>query len=116
MPIDVAINPASTFRGTIVIAADHPSLPGHFPQQPVVPGVLLLDHVAAALQRWRRLQIAKLVQVKFLQPLLPDQSAELLLESRAGRFMFEIRRETRLIASGVLEADEIKSGPMESVT
>jgi 3-hydroxyacyl-[acyl-carrier-protein] dehydratase len=104
MPIDTTLNPTGAFRATIRIAADHPSLPGHFPQQPVVPGVLLLDHVAAALQRWRGLQIAQLVQVKFMQPLLPDQSAELLLQTRAERFAFEIRRDTRLIASGLIMA------------
>ena len=113
MSIDTTLNPASAFRDTISIAADHPSLPGHFPQQPVVPGVLLLDHVAAALQRWRGLQITQLVQVKFVQPLLPDQSAELLLETRGERFMFEIRRETQLIASGLIMAGlpELESAP-----
>ncbi len=104
MPIDTALNAAIIFRDTIMVAADHPSLPGHFPQQAVVPGVLLLDHVAAALQRWRGLQIVQLVQVKFVQPLLPDQLAELLLESRAERFVFEIRRDKQLIASGLIVA------------
>ena len=31
----------------LLIAADHPSLPGHFPGQPVVPGVVILDEVSA---------------------------------------------------------------------
>ena len=29
---------------------DHPSLPGHFPGRPVVPGVVLLDRVLAAIE------------------------------------------------------------------
>lgn len=91
------------FSEALLIEASHPSLPGHFPHQPVVPGVVLLDRVAVALQRWRGLHITQLVQVKFLQPLLPQESAELLLETRSERIAFEIRRHSQLIASGLLE-------------
>jgi len=53
----------TTFRETLCIDREHPALPGHFPGQPVVPGVMLLDWVAAALGRWRGLRIAGLAQV-----------------------------------------------------
>jgi 3-hydroxyacyl-[acyl-carrier-protein] dehydratase len=32
---------------SIVIPADHPSFPGHFPGQPILPGVLILQRVMA---------------------------------------------------------------------
>lgn len=32
-------------------APDHPALAGHFPQQPIVPGVLLLDEALSAIER-----------------------------------------------------------------
>ena len=38
-----------TVRRPIRIEADHPSLPGHFPGRPLVPGVMLLEQVALAL-------------------------------------------------------------------
>ncbi len=87
---------------TLRVAADHPCLPGHFPGQPVVPGVVLLDAVQAALAtQVGEIAALSLPQVKFLQPLLPDQLAEIELnETAGGRWCFRIVRGNELIASG----------------
>lgn len=90
------------------IPADHPSLPGHFPGRPVVPGVVLLDRVLDAIERTHApLAALRLPQVKFVQPLLPEQPAriELLAEQTdkqgtASRWRFRILRGDELIASG----------------
>lgn len=94
---------AHEFRDTFSIPASHPALPGHFPGRPVVPGVVLLDRVAAALERWRGLRVAGLPQVKFLRPLLPDQEAELLLEDDGKSIRFRIVHAQATIASGSIE-------------
>ena len=61
-----------------VIGHGHPSLPGHFPGRPVVPGVVVLDRVVAALEAAHGpLPPLRLVQVKFLRPLLPDEPARI---------------------------------------
>ena len=57
------------------VAADHPSLPGHFPQQPIVPGVLLLDHLLCNLQRATGRPVLCLRQVKFSAALQPQERA-----------------------------------------
>ena len=92
------------YRETLRISADHPALPGHFPGRPVVPGVVLLDRIAAALERWRGLRIAGLPQVKFLRPLLPGQSAELVVGDDGKSIRFSITRDGVTLAAGVIEA------------
>src|SRR6266446_10571894 len=63
-----------TFEICRAIPADHPSLAGHFPGAPVVPGVVILDEIAAALAEWRPgCQLTGVRAVKFLLPLKPAQ-------------------------------------------
>ncbi len=93
----------ATWRETFTIGADHPALPGHFPGRPIVPGVVLLDRVAAALQRWRGQTIGGLPQVKFLAPLLPGETAELHLEATPTRVRFRILRGAEPLAGGEIE-------------
>ena len=92
------------YRESIHIPASHPALPGHFPGHPVVPGVVLLDCVAAALARWRGARIAALPQVKFTGPLLPEQEAELVLSAAGTSVRFTIVRAGVTIVSGSIEA------------
>ncbi len=63
------------------IDASHPCLPGHFPGNPIVPGVVLLDRVCAAIDATQGEGPLRLPQVKFLQPLLPEQEAEVELHA-----------------------------------
>ena len=53
-----------------MIAVDHPALAGHFPGDPLVPGVLILDEVVQAAQQWRgRCRLKSVVSVKFTSTL-----------------------------------------------
>lgn len=94
----------ATYRHRFRIDTDHPALPGHFPGQPVVPGVVLLDQVAAAVEHWQGRTLQRLAQVKFLQPLLPGQDAELALSADGARVRFSIVAADREIANGIVEA------------
>ncbi len=86
------------------IPFDHPSLPGHFPGRPVVPGVLVMDCVLDAIEAESGVAVGalRLPQVKFMQPLLPDQTATVSLEGAAPRWRFRVHHGERLIASGEL--------------
>lgn len=91
-----------TFTAPLRIDAVHPSLPGHFPGNPIVPGVVLLQRVAAALSQWRGARIAGL-DAKFLAPLLSDQNATIELREDNARIRFAITRGDTVLARGVLE-------------
>lgn len=95
---------SAAFHRDICISADHPSLPGHFPGAPLVPGVVLLEQVALALRAWRDQRLVRVLEAKFLAPLLPNEQAELDLTEMAERVRFEIRRGGALLARGTVEA------------
>lgn len=92
------------------IAPDHPALPGHFPGRPIVPGVVILDHVLAAIESAHGpLGALRLPQVKFVQPLLPGQVARIEWDvvqggEGGGRWRFRVLRDADLLASGEVAA------------
>ena len=90
------------------ISPDHPSLPGHFPGKPIVPGVVLLERVIEAIEAAQGpLLPLRLPQVKFMQPLLPGESADVHLEGSAPRWRFRVMRAEVLLASGEIVAQAV---------
>ena len=72
------MQPIDSFK----ILVQHPCLPGHFPDRPIVPGVVLLERVETILKKhFADWEIIELNQVKFLQPALPEESIELQVDS-----------------------------------
>ena len=78
-------------RGTI--SAEHPALPGHFPGEPIVPGVVLLNEVLSAIPGRMHIPWAK-----FHAPLLPGEEFAIRIEGHK----FSVHRGETLIASGAL--------------
>jgi 3-hydroxyacyl-[acyl-carrier-protein] dehydratase len=97
------------------IPADHPSLPGHFPGSPVVPGVVVLDGVLKAFELWQRrgARVTGLRQVKFHAPLLPAECAEVLLELEGDVLSFRVSRGEQAVAQGLftLAPDAAQTAP-----
>jgi 3-hydroxymyristoyl/3-hydroxydecanoyl-(acyl carrier protein) dehydratase len=91
-------------RSDFAIPPDHPCLEGHFPGNPIVPGVVILDEVAALLEQVQpEHRIARVVQAKFLSILRPGEVCEIRLSpGKLGSVRFECHAGGRLIASGAL--------------
>ncbi|GBQ07007.1 AMP-binding protein [Saccharibacter floricola] len=88
--------------GTFHIPASHPALPGHFPGNPVVPGVVLLDAVFHHLQY----DVSTITSVKFLSLVRPDQPMTLFSSRTAeNEFRFTLHH-----ADSRTEGDTILHG------
>ena len=87
------------------VAADHPAYAGHFPGEPILPGVVLLAEVLQAIahatgrdaERWM------LGSAKFLHPVTPGTPLTLAhIVADDGGVRFEVRAAERVVASGRL--------------
>ena len=86
---------------TLHVPHDHPSFAGHFPGQPVLPGVVLLSMVMEALQS-RLGTPAQIDQAKFLAPVLPGDTLALAVTAQGNGLRFELTRDNTPVARGQL--------------
>lgn len=86
----------------VQFACDHPTAAGHFPSNPIIPGVLLLDEVIKALTdpvRDSRTMVIR--SAKFLRPVRPGQAVRISWRHNdKGGIAFECR----LVEGDVLAA------------
>lgn len=91
------------------IAPDHPAFEGHFPGQPLLPGVLLLAYVLEAVLAAPELAARigptpRIASAKFLSPVRPGDALTLQLHAESRRLRFEVRCAERIAATGEFEA------------
>lgn len=91
------------------ISMQHASLAGHFPGNPVVPGVVLLDAVAHALSAHlgRAVTVTGMPSVKFLAPLMPEQEFSIAFTLKGGdRAGFDVATDAHKILTGSLAYEQ----------
>ncbi len=93
-----------TYEARRTIAMDHPAIAGHFPGNPLVPGVLILDEVVQVAEQWRGpLRLKSVVWVKFTSALRPGNVFSInLRDEDHSHIAFECWHEGTRLASGRL--------------
>ena len=89
----------------VTIGANHPSLAGHFPGHPVVPGVVMLGEVMNVIRQatGRNIEFVGMPSAKFLSPLNPGETLTIRLDQQADCTMeFTCTTGSRVITSGCL--------------
>ncbi len=98
---------------TVNIRHDHPSLVGHFPGNPVVPGVVILNEVIEAISSIYKgaIKILSMPSVKFMSPLRPGEVLAIHVEiGKTGEAIFRCMSGARLIATGQLQCNDFSQG------
>jgi 3-hydroxyacyl-[acyl-carrier-protein] dehydratase len=89
----------------VTIGANHPSLAGHFPGHPVVPGVVMLGEVMTAIRETAKenIEFVGVPSAKFISTLHPGEPLTIRLDQQGdGAIEFTCTSGSRLIASGCL--------------
>jgi 3-hydroxymyristoyl/3-hydroxydecanoyl-(acyl carrier protein) dehydratase len=89
----------------IRFASDHPTAAGHFPSNPIIPGVLLLDEVVRVVSRPAREHTMIFHTAKFFRPVRPGETIRIRWQTQEnGGIKFECRlvESDTLAAAGIL--------------
>ncbi|MES3013119.1 MAG: 3-hydroxyacyl-ACP dehydratase [Pseudomonadota bacterium] len=91
------------------VAQDHPAFAGHFPGEPLLPGVSLLAEVLEAVLDEPALAALvgaapRIGAAKFLAPVRPGAQLTITLDASPRGVRFEVREGERVAASGQFEA------------
>ena len=89
----------------VTIGMEHPSLAGHFPGHPVVPGVVMLGEIMNAIREITKenVEFVGMPSAKFKSPLNPGEPLTIRLDQQGdGAMEFTCTTGSRLIVSGCL--------------
>ena len=100
-----ATSDSSRFEIEISFPANENFFKGHFPDHPVVPGVVLVGAAVTAAEKWlgRTIALKAMRKVKFSRALEPDETARLCLErKKEDEIGYFFVKEGMVCSSGLL--------------
>ncbi|BCA55715.1 hypothetical protein W02_28550 [Nitrospira sp. KM1] len=90
----------------------HASLTGHFPDHPIVPGVVILNEVLRAVEPYcsGMSDAFRMPSAKFLSPLLPGQRFTITIDHSNEKTCFTVKSGITCIVTGILTPESPSSG------
>ncbi len=86
-----------------LIPGQHPTLPGHFPGQPIIPAALLLDELSKTLEQHTGQHFCAAKQIRFIAPVLPSQVIRVEYNQKTpSDYRFTCKTGGQLVAKGIM--------------
>jgi len=106
-----------TIHTQFIIDPSHPSLAGHFPGNPIVPGVVILGKIQELMSEslGQSFMLSNVPSVKFHSPLRPNERLQLTFDILPEHLVtFSCQVGSRRIASGqfLFQANPQASSPL----
>lgn len=89
----------STFETTVEIRPDHQAFPGHFPGNPILPGAVIAELVAAAAEEMG-LSVSSIESIKFGLPITSGGLLRIEIAQDGPIARFKCLKEEQVVASG----------------
>ena len=78
---------------------DHPVFMAHFPQNPILPGFLLIDVISEILQD----SVVKIVRSKFISPIVPNDIIGYNIERKMKRKIITVFKNDKKVSEIIYE-------------
>ena len=105
--IDIKKGEDGKIRADILVTAESPWFDGHFPEEPVLPGLAQISMVLDVIQNATKCQwsATRVSRVRFKQIVRPEDRLEIIavpLAKEANAFSFRLQIKGEMVCSGVM--------------
>jgi len=109
-------NSSNIISANALVTADSPWFSGHFPGEPILPGVAELSIVFDIIKNHEKksgknIKISSIKRVKFRLPVKPDESLDITVatdKNKANSYSFELMIKGKIACSGNMKVEYIE--------
>ena len=114
---EVKSDKPNEIEALVYVPTDSPWFVGHFPGEPILPGIALIHMAEQAIirhteKRSEQVKLLMLRRVRFTQPVRPGETLSLNISSEEVNeeilFSFKVANKENIVCSGLIIAQKIK--------